>query len=128
MWFWCFRLQDLSYIEIKHLERALSLYFPNPAFNRNSVIRYTVPQFPPRSEWHKMGCHLKGIQQVPIPVSDGKGEIIDELDSFRKVHKPDAGVNFFVLPLKVADDVAQNTYESYHVMLQQLRNQVHFFN
>ena len=92
------------------------------------MISYTVPQFPPPSEWHKMGCHLKGIQQVPISGSGGKGETNGELDSFRKVHKPDTGVNFFVLPLKVADDVAQNTYESYHVMLQQLRNQVHCFN
>lgn len=65
---------------------------------------------------------------MPISGSGGKGETNGELDSSRKVHKPDTGVNFFVLPLKVADDVAQNTYESYHVMLQQLRNQVHCFN
>lgn len=98
---------------------ALNSYFPNPAFNRNSLIRYVVPQFPPPSEWHKMSSHLKGMQPMLKPVENGS-----EATSIRKLRKPEKGVNFYVLPLKVSGDVVQNTYESYHVMLQQLRNQV----
>lgn len=113
------RLQDVSYTEIKCLEMALNSYFPNPAFNRNSLIRYVVPQFPPPSEWHKMSSHLKGMQPMLKPVENGS-----EATSIRKLRKPEKGVNFYVLPLKVSGDVVQNTYESYHVMLQQLRNQV----
>lgn len=113
------KLQDVSYTEIKCLEMALNSYFPNPAFNRNSLIRYVVPQFPPPSEWHKMSSHLKGMQPMLKPVENGS-----EATSIRKLRKPEKGVNFYVLPLKVSGDVVQNTYESYHVMLQQLRNQV----
>ena len=98
------------------MEMALSSYFPNPAFNKNSIISYTVPQFPPPAEWHNMSPHLKGMQLVPK-----SGSVETER---RKVQKQERGVNFYVLPLKVSDEVVQNTYESYYVMLQQLRNQV----
>lgn len=118
------RLQDISYTEVKRLEMALSSYFPHPTFNRNSLISYTVPQFPPPSEWHNMSSHLKGMQPAPKPASNGSVENGSDVASTRKPLKLDRGVNFYVLPLKVSDDVIQNTYESYSVMLQQLRNQV----
>jgi len=103
---------------------ALSAYFPNPAFNKNSLISYTVPQFPPPTEWHNMSAHLKGMQPVPKPASNCSAENGSDMTSMRKPLKLDRGVNFYVLPLKVSDEVVQNTFESYSVMLQQLRNQV----
>jgi len=118
------KLQDISFTEVKRLEMALAAYFPNPAFNRNSLISYTVPQFPPPSEWHNMSAHLKGMQPVPKPALNGSVENGSDTISIRKPLKPDRGVNFYVLPLKVSDDVVQNTFESYSVMLQQLRNQI----
>lgn len=118
------RLQDIGYTEVKCLEMTLAGYFPNPAFNKNSIISYPVPQFPPPTEWHNMGSHLKGMQPVPKLASNGSVENGSELASIRKPQKPDRGVNFYLLPLKVSDEVIQNSYESYYVMLQQLRNQV----
>ncbi|KAG0560396.1 hypothetical protein KC19_10G178000 [Ceratodon purpureus] len=118
------KLQDISYTEVKRLEMALSSYFPNPAFNRNSIISYTVPQFPPPTEWQNMSPHLKGMQPVPKPASNGNVESGSELAPLRKPQKLERGLNFYVLPLKVPDEVIQNTYESYYVMLQQLRNQI----
>lgn len=105
------------------MERALNAYFPNPAFNRNSLIKYSPPQFPPKSEWHKLSPHIKGLKGLPKPAPP-PGFPGYDASADRKPQMAENDVNFYVLPVKVPDGHFQNTYESYLVMLQRLRNQV----
>ncbi|KAL3695970.1 hypothetical protein R1sor_010046 [Riccia sorocarpa] len=137
------RKQECTLPEILRLERALSLFFPSPAFRKNSLVKYRLPQSPSQRPsascalLEKEKCAPRGengvISLSGRTSSDGKfqngattagkeeeqkeGKSIDD-------GKPEGDVNMFVLPVRLPDEMTRNHHESYAAMLAKFRNQI----
>ncbi|KAG6554051.1 hypothetical protein Mapa_003966 [Marchantia paleacea] len=138
------RKQECSLPEILRLERALSLFFPSPAFRKKSLVKYRPPQshgvrpqfangdllekerVAPSGEngvislsgrTTNLGKVQGGVRTVGKEGEDKGEKNIDE-------GKLDGDVNTFVLPLRAPDETTRNHHESYMTMLGKLRNQI----
>ncbi|KAH8943091.1 hypothetical protein BDL97_13G031000 [Sphagnum fallax] len=116
------RESECSLSEIQHLENTLSMYISNPIFWRIPAVHYTPPQFPykgtPRG---REGV----ISLVGEPTSATKMEMHNGAAApLAGSNRSGSGINFFVLPMKVASEETQRLHESYSTMLKQLLEQV----
>lgn len=138
----CDRLREheCSWYNIKCLEKALSLYFPSPAFRRNGAVQYNLPQFrstaPSQSSSflkkdaeEDMHCTSASVLQNGTMSSSPSNEVerlqqmeIEEENS--EDSDDSSGVNYFVLPWRVSDESIRLQHESYTSMLRQFRDQV----
>jgi hypothetical protein len=111
------------------------MYISNPIFRRNSAVHYTPPQFSLRDQEKSFKQSLleKGtprgregvISLVGEPTSATKMEMHNGAAApLAGSNRSGSGINFFVLPMKVAFEETQRQHESYSTMLKQLLEQV----
>jgi hypothetical protein len=111
------------------------MYISNPIFWRIPAVHYTPPQFSLRDQEKsfKQGLLEKGtprgregvISLVGEPTSATKMEMHNGAATpLAGSNRSGSGINFFVLPMKVASEETQRLHESYSTMLKQLLEQV----
>lgn len=126
------REHECSWYNIKCLKKALSLYFPSPAFRRNGAVQYVLPQFTPKvssgllkKDAVSSTTTSTGLQNGATSTSPGEAyKIHTEVEDENLEDENNLGVNYFVLPLRAPDDSVKMQHESYTVMLRQLRDQI----